>query len=80
MADQSPSAEMKRAALQEDPRASEEPIKEDDQRGEEDSGGSSQARPTVQEYKPRVPYPSMLKADKEDTQFKKFMKFLSSST
>lgn len=71
--DQSPSVEMKRAVVQEGPSALEEPIEEDDQKGEEESKGPSQARPRVQEYIHRVPYTSRLKDDKKYVQFKKFM-------
>lgn len=70
---QGPSAEMKRAVVQEGPSAIEEPIKESDQRDERELDNPILIRPTIQEYRAQVPYPTRLKTDKEDEQFKKFM-------
>lgn len=58
---------MKREAVQDDPSAIEEPNEESDQKDEKEPNNPSPVQPTVQEYKPQVPYPSRLKADKEDT-------------
>lgn len=48
--DHSPSAEMKRATVQENPSAIKEPIEDRDQRDERELGIPSPVRPTVQEY------------------------------
>ncbi|XP_039145578.1 uncharacterized protein LOC120282798 [Dioscorea cayenensis subsp. rotundata] len=70
---QGPIVMIERATVREVPSSSQESIEEEEEAVKEEPKESSLARPTVQEYKTQVPYPSKLKADKEDVKFNKFI-------